>query len=84
VKNAVGVIPVKASVPSVGALPFSQIEVKPVQLENALSPILVTEFGIVKFPVKPEQPVNALSPILVTELPIVKLPVKPEHPANVA
>ena len=43
------------------------IVVKPVQPENAASPILVTEFGMV-IEVKPEQPMNAASPILVTEL----------------
>ena len=42
------------------------MEVKPSQPENADSPILVTEFGIV-MEVKPSQPENADSPILVTK-----------------
>ena len=36
------------------------------QPENALSPMLVTEFGMVML-VRREQPENAYSPILVTE-----------------
>ena len=42
------------------------IDVSPEHLSNALSPMLVTEFGILK-DVSPEQPMNALSPMLFTE-----------------
>ena len=37
---------------------------------NALSPMLVTELGMVT-EVREEQPLNALHPMLVTELPMV-------------
>ena len=40
-------------------------EVRPEQPEKALSPILVTELGMVR-EVRPEQPEKAYSPILVT------------------
>ena len=54
--------------------------VKPLQPRNALSPILVTLFGIVIL-VNPLQAVNAEEPILVTLFGIVIL-VNPLQPEN--
>ena len=54
------------------------IELRPVQLEKAYIPILVTDSGIV-IEVRPEQPEKAELPILVTELGIV-IEVRPEQP----
>ena len=54
--------------------------VKPLQWENAQSPIEVTLLGIVMF-VKPVQPQNAQLPIEVTLSGIV-IPVKPVQPKN--
>ena len=46
------------------------ISFNPLQPDKALSPILVTEFGMV-IDVKPLQSQKARSPILVTEFPMV-------------
>jgi hypothetical protein len=51
-------------------------EVKPLQEEKALFPIVVTELGMIT-EVKPLQPIKAEFPIDVTELGIVNEPVKP-------
>ena len=56
-------------------------EVKPEQPSNALSPIEVTEAGII-IEVRPEQPSNAPSPIEVTESGIVT-EVRPVQPVKV-
>lgn len=53
------------------------MESRPLQLMNALFPMLVTLSGIVKSPVRPLQPMNALFPMLVTPSGIVKSPVRP-------
>ena len=56
------------------------IDVKPLQPENALSPMLVTPFPIVT-DVKPLQPENALPSMRVTLFGIV-IDVKPLQPKN--
>ena len=56
---------------------FQTTLVKPLQPQNVLSPIEVTELPMVTL-VKPLQPENAYPPIEVTELPMVTL-VKPVH-----
>ena len=53
-----------------GVLPSKVIDVRFEQYQNALSPILVTEFGIV-IEVRPVHSPKASSPILVTEFGIV-------------
>ena len=53
-------------------LPFN-----PVQLLNALYPMVVTEFGMTRLPVNPLHASKALLPIDVTELPIVRVPLNP-------
>ena len=59
--------------------PFSTfISVRSKQLENAYSPIVLTEFGIVMC-VRDEQSENAVSPIVVTEFGIF-ISVRAEQP----
>ena len=53
--------------------------VKLVVSEKALSPILVTEEGIIRVLANPEQRVNALLLIVVTEFGIVREPITPEQ-----
>ena len=55
--------------------------VKPLSFWKALSPIEVTELGMVNVPVRLVQPTKAQPPIVVTELPRLKL-VKPLQKPN--
>ncbi len=72
------IIALQDSLESYTGLPSSTIiDVKPVQPLKALSPIDVTELGMMR-DVKPVQPLKALSPIDVTELGMVR-DVKPEQ-----
>ncbi len=56
-----------------------KVPVRPVQLQNALSPMVFILLGNVRI-LNPLHPSNAPNPILVTPAGIVKVPVKPEQP----